>query len=198
MQTSLQERLQSELDSASDDLRRRLSTAMQTAMMESMRSILEQFKAFRHLLLYFNTRADWNSILQIIRDTLRADAIQVIALEGLDDLDYHMLPPDQPIDDDAANLLHDGLTIDDHTPEGVVRLGTLLAVNDDLLGVILVVRNSGEAFNEYERMLLANFADELAIALHNLELYGLIREQANRLSTMIQQFRPDGNGGHVG
>ena len=192
MRVSLPEHLQSEWDTASDDLRRHLSDALQTALTDSIRDVLEQFKTFRHILLYFNTRADWDAILQIIHNTLRVDTIQVVALEGLDDLSYHLLPPEQPVDEDVANLLHDGLAIDDHSADGVVRLGLLLAVNDDLLGVIMVSRHNGEAFNQYDRLLLANFADELAIALHNLELYGLIREQANRLADMIQHFRPDG------
>jgi|GEM_PF-6022882 GAF domain-containing protein len=189
MRDLLPEHLQAEWDAASDELRQHLS-AMLT---DSIGDILEQFKTFRHVLLYFNTLADWDAILRIIHDTLRADAIQVVALEGLDDLSYHLLPPDQQVDEDVTNLLHDGLAIDDQSPDGVVRLGMLLAVNDDLLGVILVVRHNGEAFSEYDRLLLANFADELAIALHNLELYGLIREQANRLADMIQQIRPDGS-----
>jgi GAF domain-containing protein len=189
MRVLLPEHLQAEWDAASDALRQHLS-AMLT---ESIGDILEQFKTFRHVLLYFNTRADWDAILRIIHDTVRADAIQVVALEGLDDLSYHLLPPDQQVDEDVTNLLHDGLAIDDQSLDGVVRLGMLLAVNDDLLGVILVARHNGEAFSEYDRLLLANFADELAIALHNLELYGLIREQANRLANMIQQFRPDGS-----
>jgi GAF domain-containing protein len=189
MRDLLPEHLQAEWDAASDELRQHLSATLT----ESIGGVLEQFKTFRHVLLYFNTRADWDAILRIIHDTVRADAIQVVALEGLDDLSYHLLPPDQQVDEDVTNLLHDGLAIDDQSPDGVVRLGMLLAVNDDLLGVILVVRHNGEAFSEYDRLLLANFADELAIALHNLELYGLIREQANRLADMIQQIRPDGS-----
>jgi GAF domain-containing protein len=188
MRDLLPEHLQAEWDAASDELRQHLSATLT----ESIGGVLEQFKTFRHVLLYFNTRADWDAILRIIHDTVRADAIQVVALEGLDDLSYHLLPPDQQVDEDVTNLLHDGLAIDDQSPDGVARLGMLLAVNDDLLGVILVMRYNGEAFSAYDRLLLANFADELAIALHNLELYGLIREQANRLADMIHQLRPDG------
>ena len=107
MRVLLPDRLQVELDAANEELRRRLSVALRTAVTDSIRGVLDQFKAFRHLLLYFNTRADWNAILQIIHDTLQVDAIQVVALEGLDDLSYHLLPPDQPIDEDVAGLLLD-------------------------------------------------------------------------------------------
>jgi GAF domain-containing protein len=170
-----------------DETRDRLSAAIQLALTESVRSILEQFSEFRHILLYFNTHADWDAVLRIVRDAVHAAAIQIVCLEGLDDLSYHLLPSEQAIDEDFASLLHDGLTIDDQSADGWVRLGMLLAVNDDLLGILMVMRDTGVPFNDFERILLTNFADELAIALHNLALYGLISEQANRLARMVKQ-----------
>jgi GAF domain-containing protein len=191
MPTVPSEQLLADLETIGDDItRHRLFAAIQSALIESVRSILEQFSEFRHILLYFNTQADWDAVLRVIRDTVRASAIQVVCLEGLDKLSYHMLPAEQSIDEDFASLLHDGLTIDDQSPDGMVRLGMLLAVNDDLLGILMVVRHNGEPFSDYERILLTNFADELAIALHNLELYGLLTDQANRLAEMVKRTRP--------
>ncbi len=190
MYTVPSEQLKADLQAIDDeDTRQRLSAAIQTTLLNSVRSILEQLTAFRHILLYFNTHADWDAVLRSIRDAVNADAIQIVCLEGLDHLSYHLLPPDQSIDEDFASLLHDGLTIDDQTPDGRVRLGMLLAVNDDLLGILMVVRHNGGPFSDFERILLSNFADELAIALHNLELYSLISEQANRLARMIKQAK---------
>jgi len=190
MYTVPSEQLKADLEAIDDDdTRDRLTAAFHSALIESVRNILEQFTAFRHILLYFNTHADWDAVLRAVRDAVNADAIQIVCLEGLDHLSYHLLPPDQSIDEDFASLLHDGLSIDDQTPDGRVRLGRLLAVNNDLLGILMVVRDGGEPFSDFERILLSNFADELAIALHNLELYSLISEQANRLARMIKQAK---------
>jgi GAF domain-containing protein len=156
-----------------------------------VRDTLDRLTRIRHLVLYFNTKADWETTLAVIRESLHADAVQVVCLEGLDSLSYHLLPADQIVDEDFDRLLHDGLTVDDHTPEGRVRLGLLMAINDDLLGVLMVIRNNGKSFNEYDRLLLANFADEMAIALYNIELYTLLREQADHLANII---RDDGYG----
>jgi GAF domain-containing protein len=195
MRAELDERLRAELEKtiggeANDDL----MAAVQGVLAESVRTILDQLTTVRHVLLYFNTQADWNAVLEVIRDTVNVDAVQVVCLEGLDDLSYHLLPPDQSIDEDFASLLHDGLTVDDQTPKGITRLGILLSVNEDLLGILMVMRNNGQPFSEFDRVLLYHFADEIAITLHNLELYGLIREQADRLANLLHRHRGDGKG----
>ncbi len=192
MYTVPSEQLKATLAAIDDGTRDRLYAAIQSALTDSVRRILEQFTEFRHILLYFNTQADWDAVLRVIRDAVQADAIQVVCLEGLDDMSYHLLPSDQVIDEDFASLLHDGLVIDDQLPNDRVRLGVLLAVNDDLLGILMVIRYNGQPFSDFERILLTNFADELAIALHNLALYGLISEQANRLANMVKQSKASG------
>ncbi len=190
MDTGLAEQLQASLAAIDDDTtREQLADAIQLVLTESVRDILEQLSALRHILLYFNTKADWDGVLQVILRAVNADAIQVVCLEGLDHLSYHLLPPDQSVHEDFASLLHDGLTLDDHSPDGQVRLAKLLAVNDDLLGILMVIRHNAVPFNDYDRILLTNFADELAIALHNLELYGLLTDQANRLARMVRKNR---------
>jgi len=169
-----------------DSTRAQLLQAVQQALTDSVRDTLDRMTRIRHLVLYFNTKADWDTTLEVIRESLHADAVQVVCLEGLDSLSYHLLPADQIVDEDFDRLLHDGLTVDDQTPDGRARLGLLMAVNDDLLGVVMVIRNNGKPFNEYDRLLLANFADEMAIALYNIELYTLLREQADHLANIIR------------
>jgi GAF domain-containing protein len=178
---------------ALEETRSRLSGVIQMAMTEALREMLNQFMAFRRLLLYFNSEPDWDATLQLILDAVGADAIQVVCLEGLEHLSHHVLPADQPIDDELDQLLHEGLTIDDVSKD-VARLGVLLAVNDDLLGALLVTRSGGERFSEYERLLLTNFADELAITLYNIELHHLLEDQADRLASTIQQLRSGNDG----
>src|SRR5438034_843609 len=147
MNTVASEQLKANLEAIGDgNTRDRLSAAIQSALTDSVRKILEQFTEFRHILLYFNTQADWDAVLRVIRDAVHADAIQVVCLEGLDDLSYHLLPSKQDIDEDFASLLHDGLVIDDQSAAGRVRLGMLLAVNDDLLGILMVIRYNGARF----------------------------------------------------
>jgi transcriptional regulator with GAF, ATPase, and Fis domain len=190
----LPENIHNTLDTALEETRTRLSEVIQMAMTEALREMLNQFMAFRRLLLYFNSEPDWDATLQLILDTIRADAIQVVCLEGLENLSHHNLPADHPIDDELSELLHERLTIDDVSAQGMVRLGVLLAVNDDLLGALMVTRGNGERFSEYERLLLSNFADELAITLYNIELHHLLEDQADRLASTIQQLRSGKDG----
>jgi hypothetical protein len=192
--TVLPENINNTLDTALEETRARLSEVIQMAMTEALREMLNKFMAFRRLLLYFNSDPDWDATLQLILDALRADTIQVVCLEALENLNHHVLPANQPIDDELGQLLHDGLTIDDVSADGAVRLGVLLAVNDDLLGALLITRGDSERFSEYERLLLTNFADELAITLYNIELHHLLEDQADRLATTIQQLRSGADG----
>lgn len=190
----LPEHIHVTLDMALEETHTRLSEVIQMAMTEALREMLNEFKAFRRLLLYFNSEPDWDATLQLILDAIHTDAIQVVCLEGLENLSYHILPADHPIDDELSQLLHEGLTIDDVSANGVVRLGVLLAVNDDLLGALMVIRSKSERFSEYERLLLTNFADELAITLYNIELHHLLEDQADRLASTIQQLRSGKDG----
>ncbi len=167
-----------------------LVAAVHAAVTESVCSVLNQLATIRHLLMYFNTAPDWNAVLEVIQDTLHVDAVQVGCMDSLNNLQYHMLPPDQPIDEDFTSLLHSGLMIDDPTPEGMIhRLGTLLSVEDDLLGIMVVIRINGAPFSDFERIVLNYFADEIATTLHHLDLYGLVRQQADRLAGLLKSGR---------
>jgi GAF domain-containing protein len=190
----LPEHINNTLDTALEDTRARLGGVIQMAITDALREMLTQFMAFRRLLLYFNSEPDWDATLQLILDAIRAETIQVVCLEGLENLSHHVLPADHAIEEALHQLLHDDLTIDDISANGVVRLGVLLAVNNDLLGALMVTRSSGERFSEYERLLLTNFADELAITLYNIELHHLLEDQADRLATTIQQLRSGQDG----
>jgi hypothetical protein len=184
---SNQDEWQARLTALGDTLGQDLITAVEPVITASIKHILDQLSALRRLLLYFNSQPDWAGILKIVLDTLGADAAQAVVVEGLDGLSYYMLPDGQQLDEDFARLLHDGLTIDDHLPNGAVRLGVLMAVNEDLLGILMIMRYNGQPFTDYERMLLTTFADELGMTLHSLALYKLLREQADRLAGMVRQ-----------
>jgi PAS domain S-box-containing protein len=78
---------------------------------------------------------------------------------------------------------------------GVVASATGLALNqvvalpllfeEKLLGAIYIFRAGGGAFSEGDRALLAAFADQAAIAVHNAELYQQVNDERQSLSAII-------------
>ncbi|HSJ58204.1 MAG TPA: ATP-binding protein [Anaerolineae bacterium] len=61
-----------------------------------------------------------------------------------------------------------------------------LMFQEQLLGVIYVFRMGGRAFSQADRMLLAAFADQAAIAVRNAELYQQVSEEQQALSTILE------------
>lgn len=187
MSHGLPEWLNAELSVIDDEtLRVRLSSGIEFAMYQSVRDLLERFAAIRHLLLYFNTHADWGAVLGAIRDIMHVDAVQVVQIKEAGNLVYHSLPLDLPVQEDYPALLSEAMIIDDQQPDGTVRLGALLAVNDDLIGMLVLFRNGGEIFNAYDRAVLSNVASEMAIALNNVDMYQMLADQAEQLAALVR------------
>jgi len=83
MVSGLPEWLLTELNAIEDvKLRNRLAAGLQIAIYETVRDLLDKLSAVRHLMLYFNTYADWDTVLDSIRDMMRADAVQVVPVPG--------------------------------------------------------------------------------------------------------------------
>jgi PAS domain S-box-containing protein len=61
-----------------------------------------------------------------------------------------------------------------------------LAIEDQLIGAIYIFRTVGGAFSASDRTLLASFADQAAIAVHNAELYERASEERRALSAIIE------------
>src|SRR5215475_3535223 len=187
MSHGLPEWLNAELAGIEDEtLRVRLSSGIEFAMYQAVRDLLERFAAIRHLLLYFNTHADWGAVLGAIRDIMRVDAVQVVQINGAGSLVYHSLPFDLPVHEDYAALLSEATIIDDQQQDGTVRLGALLAVNDDLIGMLVLFRKGGEIFSAYDRAVLSNVASEMAIALNNVDMYQMLADQAEQLAALVR------------
>jgi len=183
----LPEWLKTDLLAVEDEsLRVRLASEIELAMYQGVRDLLERFAAIRHLLLYFNTHADWGAVLGAIRDIMRVDAVQVIQLRDGKNLVYHSLPIDLPIHEDYLALLSEAAIIDDQQEDGTVRLGALLAVNDDLIGMLVLFRKGGEIFTAYDRAVLSNVASEMAIALNNVDMYQMLADQAEQLAALVR------------
>ena len=60
-----------------------------------------------------------------------------------------------------------------------------LVIEDKLLGAIYIFRTGGGAFSAGDRALLADFADQAAIAVRNAELYQQVSEERGALSAII-------------
>lgn len=56
----------------------------------------------------------------------------------------------------------------------------------ELIGVIYIFRASGVDFSANDRQVLASFADQAAIAVHNARLYQELQEEKRRLDAIIQ------------
>ncbi len=61
-----------------------------------------------------------------------------------------------------------------------------LTIEERLIGVIYILRTTGVAFSASDRMLLAAFADQAAIAVRNAELYQQVDEERRALSAIIE------------
>lgn len=61
-----------------------------------------------------------------------------------------------------------------------------LIMEGSLIGVIYVFRSRGGAFSANDRQVLASFADQAAIAVHNARLYQQLAHEKRRLDAIIQ------------
>jgi PAS domain S-box-containing protein len=61
-----------------------------------------------------------------------------------------------------------------------------MMIGDQLIGVIYVFRLTGLAFSEDDRQVLASFADQAAIAIHNARLYQQLLAEKRRLDAIIE------------
>jgi len=66
----------------------------------------------------------------------------------------------------------------------VVALPMIMESN--LVGVIYIFRSQGGAFSANDRQVLASFADQAAIAVHNARLYQQLAHEERRLAAIIQ------------
>ena len=61
-----------------------------------------------------------------------------------------------------------------------------LIMENNLIGVIYIFRSRGGAFSANDRQVLASFADQAAIAVHNARLYQQLAHEKRRLDAIIQ------------
>jgi PAS domain S-box-containing protein len=61
-----------------------------------------------------------------------------------------------------------------------------LLMEGTLIGVIYIFRSRGGAFSANDRQVLASFADQAAIAVHNARLYQQLAHEKHRLDAIIQ------------
>jgi PAS domain S-box-containing protein len=61
-----------------------------------------------------------------------------------------------------------------------------LVMGDELIGAIYVFRSYGGAFSANDQQVLASFADQAAIAVHNARLYQKVMEDKQRLDAIIE------------
>ena len=64
-------------------------------------------------------------------------------------------------------------------------LAVLLEINDDILGIMLLLSNGQEGFTEPQVRLALAAANQVAAAINNSDLYYLIRDQAERLGMLV-------------
>jgi len=78
--------------------------------------------------------------------------------------------------------------MDDEPRSAIVAL---LEANEDILGVITLYNRKPNAFNDDHLRLVTAAAGQIATAMNNADLYGLIREQAERLGAMVRREQVD-------
>jgi PAS domain S-box-containing protein len=78
--------------------------------------------------------------------------------------------------------------LDDTVNSAIVAL---LEANEDILGVVTLYSARMNAFNEGHLRLVTAAAGQIAAAMNNADLYGLIREQAERLGAMVRREQVD-------
>ncbi len=66
-------------------------------------------------------------------------------------------------------------------------IASLLEANEDILGVIMLYHRQPDHFNDDHLRLVSASAGQIATAMNNADLYGLIREQAERLGLMVRR-----------
>ncbi len=66
-----------------------------------------------------------------------------------------------------------------------------MAIKRNLIGVLYVFRAYGTRFTANDRQILASFADQAAIAVHNAELYESISQEKRRLDAILE-YSADG------
>lgn len=66
-----------------------------------------------------------------------------------------------------------------------------MAIKRELIGVLYVFRAYGTGFTANDRQILASFADQAAIAVHNAELYESISQEKRRLDAILE-YSADG------
>jgi len=66
-----------------------------------------------------------------------------------------------------------------------------MAIKRELIGVLYVFRAYGTRFTPDERQVLASFADQAAIAVHNAQLHECISQEKRRLDAMLE-YSADG------
>ncbi|MBI5957389.1 MAG: GAF domain-containing protein, partial [Chloroflexi bacterium] len=66
-------------------------------------------------------------------------------------------------------------------------LVALIEQNEDVLGVIMLYSDTPGSFSQSQLQMVTAAANQVANAMNNAELYGLIRDQAERLGSMLRQ-----------
>jgi PAS domain S-box-containing protein len=84
---------------------------------------------------------------------------------------------------DDARWLHQS-AFDDEPRSAIAAM---LEANEDILGVIMLYHHLPGQFNEDHLRLVTAAAGQIATAMNNADLYGLIREQAERLGLMVRR-----------
>ncbi len=88
---------------------------------------------------------------------------------------------------DDARWLH--RTAIDNEPRAAIA--ALLEANEDILGVVMLYSRTPGKFNDDHLRLAVAASGQVATAMNNADLYGLIREQAERLGAMVRREQID-------
>ncbi len=83
------------------------------------------------------------------------------------------------------------LHVDSQDADPRSAIAALLEANEDILGVVMLYSRQPDHFNENQLRLITAAANQVASAMNNAELYGLIREQAERLGAMVRREQVD-------
>lgn len=78
------------------------------------------------------------------------------------------------------------IRVPDHSPKHKSALAVPLMANEDVLGAMILLSPQHNAFDEDQLRLGAAIATPVGAAINNAELYRLIRDQAERLGTLLR------------
>ncbi len=67
-------------------------------------------------------------------------------------------------------------------------VGLPMIVRDQVIGVIFIFRNYPTVFTQNDRALLASFADQAAVAVHNARLYTQLNHEKRRLDALLDSL----------